>query len=38
MNDIMKYNVVITPALVIDEELKSSGKVVTVEQIISLIS
>ena len=38
LNDIMNYNVVLTPALVIDEELKSSGKVLTVEQIKELIS
>jgi len=37
LNDIMQYNVVITPALVIDEELKSSGKVLSVEQIKELI-
>jgi len=38
LNDIMNYNVVLTPALLIDEELKSSGKVLTVEQIKELIS
>jgi small redox-active disulfide protein 2 len=38
LNDIMKYNVVMTPALVIDEELKSSGKMLTVEPIKELIS
>ena len=38
INGIMKYNVVITPALVVDGAVKSSGKVLTVEQIISIIS
>jgi small redox-active disulfide protein 2 len=38
LNGIMKYNVVITPALVVDGAVKSSGKVLTVEQIISIIS
>jgi small redox-active disulfide protein 2 len=33
INDIMKYGIVVTPALVIDEELKSSGKVLSPEQI-----
>ena len=33
LNDILKYNVVMTPALVIDELVKSSGKVLSPEQI-----
>ncbi|KPJ84904.1 MAG: redox-active disulfide protein 2 [Spirochaetes bacterium DG_61] len=37
LNDILKYNVIMTPALVIDEEVKSSGKVLTVEQLTGLI-
>ncbi|HAE41902.1 MAG TPA: redox-active disulfide protein 2 [Clostridiales bacterium] len=31
--EIMKYGVMGTPALVIDEEVKTAGKVLTVEQI-----
>ena len=38
IKDIMKYNVVITPALVLDEEVKSSGKVLTVEKIKDIIT
>jgi hypothetical protein len=34
----MKYNVVSTPAIVIDGVLKSSGKLLTVEEIIELIN
>jgi len=34
---IMDYGVMITPALVIDEKLVSSGKLLTVDQIIELI-
>jgi small redox-active disulfide protein 2 len=33
INDIMRYNVVMTPALVIDEEVKSSGQVLSAAQI-----
>jgi small redox-active disulfide protein 2 len=33
LNDIMKYGVMMTPGLVIDEKVKSSGRVVTVDQI-----
>jgi formylmethanofuran dehydrogenase subunit B len=35
---IMEYNVVSTPAIVIDGVLKSSGKLLTVEEIIELIN
>jgi small redox-active disulfide protein 2 len=38
INDIMKYGMVVTPALVIDEELKSSGKVLSSEQIRKYLS
>ena len=38
LKDIMKYNVVVTPALVVDGEVKSSGKVLNVEQIKKIIS
>jgi small redox-active disulfide protein 2 len=37
LNDILKYNVVMTPALVVDEQVKSSGKVLSPEQIKKLI-
>ena len=33
MNEIMSYGVAITPALVIDEEVKSVGQVISVEKI-----
>ncbi len=36
--EIMKYNVVSTPALVIDGVVKSTGKVLSVDEIIALIS
>ena len=38
LNDIMKYKVIMTPALVVDEEVKSSGKVLTAEQIKKIIT
>lgn len=38
VNDIMKYNVMMTPALVIDEQVKATGKVLTPEQISKLLS
>jgi small redox-active disulfide protein 2 len=38
INEIMKYGVMITPALAIDGEVKSSGKVLSPEEIINLIS
>lgn len=37
LNDIMKYNVMMTPGLVIDGELKASGKVLSVEKIKEII-
>ncbi len=37
INDIMDYGVMMTPALVIDEKVVSSGKVLSVEQIKKLI-
>lgn len=33
INDIMKYSVLITPALVVDGQVKCSGKIPTVEEI-----
>lgn len=33
LNEIMEYGVMVTPALVIDEVVKSAGKVLTVEEI-----
>ena len=35
--EIMKYNVVNTPGLVIDGEVKSTGKVLTVDEVVELI-
>ncbi len=37
LNDIMEYNVMMTPALVVDEEVKSTGKVLTPEEIVKII-
>jgi len=37
MNEIMDYGVMMTPALVINEKVVSSGKALSVEQIIKLI-
>lgn len=37
INDIMKYDVIMTPALVIDEEVKSTGKVLSPDQIRKLL-
>ena len=37
LNDIMQYNVVITPGLVVDGEVKASGKVLSVEKIKEII-
>jgi len=34
MNDIMSYNVMMTPALVVDEEVKSSGKIPKKDEIL----
>lgn len=38
INVIMKYGVMMTPALVIDGEVKSTGKVLSVDKIKELIS
>ena len=38
LNDIMKYDVVMTPGLVIDEEVKASGKLLSVEQIKKILT
>ena len=38
INDIMNYGVMMTPALVINEEVKSAGKVLTPAEIIKVIS
>jgi len=38
LDDIMKYNVVMTPGFVVDEEVKASGKVLSVEQIKKIIT
>jgi small redox-active disulfide protein 2 len=37
LNDIMKYNVVMTPALVVDEQVKSSGKVLSADEIAKML-
>ncbi len=37
LNDIMKYNVMMTPGLVVDGEVKFSGKVLSVEKIKEII-
>ena len=37
LNDIMKYDVMLTPGLVVDEEVKASGKVLSVEKIKEII-
>ena len=38
IKDIMTYGVMMTPALVINEEVKSAGKVLASDEILSLIS
>jgi len=38
INDIMKFGVMITPALAVDDEVKLSGKVVDTEQIKKLLA
>jgi len=38
LSDIMNYGVMLTPALVIDGQVKSSGKVLTTEDIKKLIA
>lgn len=37
IKDIVKYGVMLTPALVVDEDVRSVGKVLTVDQIMTLI-
>lgn len=37
LNDIMSYGVMITPAIVIDDQVKSSGKLCTPEEIINFL-
>ncbi len=37
IQEIMKYNILSTPALVIDEQIKIKGRVATIEEIKSLI-
>ena len=38
LKDIMKHNVMVTPALVVDGEVKSSGRILSVEQIKDIIT
>ena len=38
INDIMKFGVMVTPALVIDGEVKLAGKVPSVEEMIKMLS
>ena len=38
INDIMNYGIMLTPGLVINEEVKSAGKVLTPDEILKLIS
>ena len=38
IEDIMSYGVMMTPALVLDEQVKSSGKIPKVEQIVGWIN
>lgn len=37
LTDILKFNVMLTPALVVDGKVKSSGKVLSVEEIEEII-
>ena len=37
LNDIMDYGVMFTPALVVDEEIKSVGKVLSIDEIKELV-
>ncbi len=37
LNDIMRYSVILTPALVVDEQVKSSGKVLSADDIAKII-
>jgi small redox-active disulfide protein 2 len=38
INEIMKYGVMLTPALAVDDEVKSVGKVLSAEEIKKIIS
>jgi small redox-active disulfide protein 2 len=38
IEDIMKYNVMVTPALVVGEEVKSSGRIPATSEIVSWIT
>lgn len=38
INEIMKYGVMVTPALAVDGDIKSSGKVLSMEEIKKIIS
>ena len=38
LNEIIRYGVMMTPGLVIDEQVKASGKVLSVDQIKQLIA
>ena len=38
IKDIMNYGVMVTPALVIDEVVKSAGKVLTVDEIYQILA
>ena len=38
IDEIIQYGVMVTPALVVDEEVKSSGKVLSVDEIRKIIS
>ncbi len=37
LNDIMNYGVMMTPALVVDEQVKSAGKVLSADEILKFI-
>jgi small redox-active disulfide protein 2 len=37
LNDIMKYNVIMTPALVVNEQVKSSGRVLSADEIAKIV-
>jgi small redox-active disulfide protein 2 len=37
VDEILKYNVIITPALVVDEQVKSSGKVLSADEIAKIL-
>jgi small redox-active disulfide protein 2 len=37
LNDIMKYNAVMTPALVVDEQVRSSGRMLSTDEIANII-